>query len=144
LGGFDDLLKLPVSRDRRFELGRKALVDAHHFAEECNWIGFVLCPSAVSQIGKLNLPATRPITCGKYKLWSVPTKKNAEPGVKPTVETVIECSKELHALLYGACFGNGSQFMRELNAMSSRTNSPKDKVKYANSIQFLSHFDAPK
>ena len=122
----------------------KALVDAHRFGEDCDWTGFVLCPSAFSQIEKLNLPAIRPITFEKYKLWGVPTKKRAKTGVKPSVETIIECSEELHALLYGAYCGNGRDFMSVLNAMSSRTNSPKDKVKYANSIQFLSHFDTPK
>jgi hypothetical protein len=114
----------------------KALVDAFHFGEKCNWVGFVLCPSAVCQIEKLNIPATRS-TYSRFKLWDVPTKQNL-------------CVFHLHrtfrtrALLCGARFGNGSQFMRELKAMSERTASPKDKVKYANSIQFLNHFSIPK
>jgi hypothetical protein len=122
----------------------KACAESANLCWQCDWTGFVLCPSAFSQIEKLNLPAIRPITFEKYKLWGVPTKKRAKTGVKPSVETIIECSEELHALLYGAYCGNGRDFMSVLNAMSSRTNSPKDKVKYANSIQFLSHFDTPK
>lgn len=121
----------------------KALVDAFRFGEKCNWVGFVLCPSAVCQIEKMNIPATRGIY-GRYQLWGVPTKQKIPHEAEPFEEKIVGGSEKLRALLCGAAFGNGRDFMGELKRMSERTDSPKDKAKYANSIQFLHHFGIPK
>jgi hypothetical protein len=124
----------------------KALVDAFHFGEKCNWVGFVLCRSAVCQIEKLNASVPRDIVSNGYELWDVPTKQKIVRGTEPSEETIVECSEKMQALLCGVQLGlgNGSQFMRALKAMSERTDSPKDKVKYTNSIEFLNHFGIPK
>jgi hypothetical protein len=122
----------------------KALVDSVQFGERCNWVGFVLCPSAVCQMEKINLPVTCGTCSERYKLWDVPTKQKVLRSVEPFEETIIESSEKARALLCGAIQGNGEDFMRALKAMSERTDSPKDKVKYANSIQFLNHFGVAK
>jgi hypothetical protein len=129
----------------RIFIGR-ALVDAFRFGEKCNWVGFVLCPSAVCQIEKLNTSAPRDIVSNGYKLWNVPTKQKIVRGAEPSEEAIVECSEKMQALLWGVHLGlgNGGQFMRELKAMSERTDSPEDKVKYTNSIKFLNHFGIPK
>jgi len=118
-----------------------ALVDAFRFGEKCNWVGFVLCPSAVCQIKKLGETVSN-----GYKLCDVPTKQKIVRSAEPSEEAIVECSEKMQALLCGVHLGlgNGSQFMRALKAMSERTDSPKDKVKYTNSIEFLNHFGIPK
>jgi hypothetical protein len=122
----------------------KALVESFRLGEKCNWVGFVLCPSAVCQIEKLNASGVNGTFNDRYKLWDVPTKQKTVHGVEPFEETIVERPEKLRALLYGAIFRNGSDFMSELKRMSEQTNSPKDKAKYANSIQFLNHFGIPK
>ncbi|MGB7747224.1 MAG: hypothetical protein WBN75_08050 [Verrucomicrobiia bacterium] len=92
----------------------KAVVDAFHFGEKCNWVGFVLCPSAVCQIENINIPATRGTYSGHYKLWDVPTKQKVIRNVEPFKEAIVECSENMQALLCGACYGNGRDFMSVL------------------------------
>jgi hypothetical protein len=126
----------------RIFIGR-ALVDAFRLGEKCNWVGYVLCPSAVCQIEKLTIDARR-ISYTHYKLWDVPTKKKTLRNAEPLEEVVAESSERMSALLCGDHNNNGEDFMRQFKAMSESTVSPKEKRKYTNSIQFLNHFGIPK
>jgi hypothetical protein len=117
----------------------KALVDAVRFGEKCNWVGYVLHPSTVCQMEKVNLPATSGSYSERYKTWKVPIKKVLRRG-KNRKEEIVEGSEEVKALLCGAIEGNSRDFIAALEAMSEQTDKPNYKVKYTNSIRFMKHF----
>jgi len=119
----------------------KALVDAVRFGGKCNWVGYVLHPSAVCQMEKVNLPVTGGTYSQRYKTWEVPIKKVLCRN-KNQKEEIVEDSETVtvKALLCGAVEGNSQDFVAALEAMSDQTDNPNHKVKYANSIQFMKHF----
>jgi hypothetical protein len=119
----------------------KALVEAHGFGEGFDWIGYVLCPSAIENMSLVGLPASQGGYANYYKAWDAPMKNG---------------SKSTKALLCGTNLGNGQDvFVRALEDMKTRTqeemarkNCPPDEtakvtVKYDNSIRFLNHFNLP-
>jgi hypothetical protein len=107
----------------------KALVEAARSEQKYNWIGFVLCNSAIQRMNEIGLPADQRLN---YRKWSPPTKN----------ENTYDESEEVIALLYGASNSiNGENILiRELEIMLERETDSKVKEKYKNSLQFLNHF----
>lgn len=50
----------------------KALIEAYSYGENQNWVGFVLCPSAIKQMKVIGLPAEQRLN---YAYWNIPFKK---------------------------------------------------------------------
>jgi hypothetical protein len=110
----------------------KALVEAARSEQKYNWIGFVLCNSAIQRMSELGLPADQRLN---YRKWSPPTKN----------ENAYDKSEEVIALLYGASYSTNGQntLIRELERMAERETDPKVREKYENSLKFLNHFGVP-
>ena len=110
----------------------KALVTAHEFGEQFNWIGYTLSPSALSRMRQLNFPDC---PC-HFRKSDVPTKSGS-------LETI--------ALLCGN--GKGHAHTRALEEMRRRSlenlaakqTSPEQirrvAEKYDNTIQFIKRFE---
>jgi hypothetical protein len=98
-----------------------ALIDAYHHAENQNWLGFVLTPSAVAKMAEIELPASeRPF----YR--TVPPEYMHEP-----------CAEAM----YGFAFNNGivqgkNPFLRALTAMRDQS-QPRFRSKYDRTLGFI-------
>ena len=46
-----------------------ALIEAYHYGENQDWIGFVLAPTAVKQMDAIGLPANKRLNCA---YWNIP------------------------------------------------------------------------
>ena len=100
----------------------KALVEACKLSESLNWIGFVLCPTAITQLSKIGLRGYKLY----YREWDAPTK---EKSLVSTSAYFIN-----HAM-------NGKNiFVPLLEGMAARIEDPKIKKKYENTLSFLKHF----
>jgi hypothetical protein len=112
----------------------KALVEAHEFGEQFNWIGYTLCPSALSRFQDPEI--SFPPCPANYRRSDVPTKS----GMAETV-----------ALLCGS--GRGRDYIQALEEMKrlaiedlTRKQRPPElisrvTVKYNNSIGFIKQFE---
>jgi hypothetical protein len=108
-------------------LGR-ALVEACRYAEGYDWIGFVLCPSAVQRINEVGYVCSEKLI--EYKNWKPPKSKRATK----------ELSESIMAYLLGFSSPvNGKIFF--IGKLEDMAKSAKEgKQKYDNTVQFLKHF----
>jgi len=110
----------------------KALNEAYEIAESCNWLGFVLCPSATSRMKK-ELGSEDGKVCpiekfdrfaGLYKQYPIPKlkAKKCDAGVE----------------LGTACFfADKRKLLQSLGKMKAMAEKPEQKKKYENTIGFL-------
>ncbi len=118
-----------ADKSRSIFLG-KALVEASKLGERYNWIGFVLCPSAVERMGAINLPVDERLN---FMRWEAPLK----------VATQVEHRKERAvAYLIGASSTVNGQniYAQVLEEIAGRLEKAEIKAKYTNTLQFLNHF----
>lgn len=102
------------------------LIEAFEQAENQNWIGFLLCHSAVLRLKKFNLSPSRMLN---YRRWQMPKNKN------------LRGKNALHAYLIGASSpskGN-NDYLETLRQMMLQAETKKDKNKYRKTIDFLEH-----
>ena len=110
----------------------KALVETAKSEQKYNWIGFVLCDSAIRRMSEIGPPADQRLN---YRKWAPPTKN----------ENAYDKSEEVVALLFGASYPTNGQntLIRELEKMAERETDSKVREKYENSLKFLNHFGVP-
>lgn len=104
----------------------QALIEAYQYGENQNWIGFVLCPSAVNQMNIIGLPATERIN---YAYWNIPFKCSP-----------VGLSACLPAYIVGGAEGNtstGNPCLEKLKEMKKRLKDSKHLNKYENTIRFI-------
>lgn len=101
----------------------QALVEAYEFGEAQDWIGFLLCPSAVVRLDEVGLPAGERLN---YAYTEIPSQKALSP-------------KRLPACLLGswALMNGENQVLRKLKDM--RANQVENSIarKYENTITFV-------
>jgi hypothetical protein len=107
----------------------KALVEAAKTEQKYNWIGFVLCNSAIQRMNQIGLPADQRLN---YRKWLLPARSDRIEG-KP---------EEVVALLFGASYPTNGQntLVHELEKMAELETDSKVREKYENSLKFLNHF----
>jgi len=116
----------------------KAFIEAYEAAESCDWLGFVLCPSATSRMTKELSPEDGegcPIEksdcfAGLYKQYPIPKRKakKCDAGVE----------------LGTAClFAAREKLLPSLETMNEMAKKPEQKLKYENTIKFLKSFQRP-
>jgi len=117
----DDLY---ADKDRNIFFG-KALVEAYHYGENQDWIGFVLSPSAIKQLDKVCLPASERLN---YAYWDIPYKL---------------CDKELQKRLPACIIGNWTEIngknpcLDKIENVKIQQTDPGIAIKYTNTISFL-------
>ena len=106
----------------------QALLEACRVGESQDWLGFVLCESALAQLDLVGLPANERLN---YAYWSVPFKSK-----KPPYE-IIRC--RLPTFIIGAGpSASGQRPCREaLLRMQAAANTDEIRRKYANTLEFL-------
>jgi hypothetical protein len=100
----------------------KALLEAYHYGENQNWIGFVLTPSCVEQMAAIGLPADQRLD---YAYWNI-------PYINPD-KTLVE---RLPACILGGSVGNNA-CLDELYKMKTRIGNSYQITKYENTISFI-------
>ncbi len=101
----------------------QALVEAYKFGEAQDWIGFLLCPSAVVKLDEVGLPAGKLLN---YAYAEIPSKKALSP-------------KRLPACLLGswALINGENQVLRKLKDMKANQLESSITRKYQNAITFV-------
>lgn len=113
--------KLYSQQERNIFIG-PALIDAYHYGEGQDWLGFVLTPSAITQLTAVGIPATERLNY----------RKVTDPAVlKPGVEGPV----------YAFCFGDGSvqgknRYLAPLESMKKKAGASQAS-KYEKTIEFL-------
>ena len=102
----------------------KALLEAYQIGENQDWLGFVLCESAVSQLARVGLPANE---CLNYAPWSIPMKQGRENNPTKTLQLPAFIMESGHDLCLPA-----------LQRMQAAATSPSVRQKYTNTLDFLS------
>ncbi len=100
----------------------KALIEAHSFGENQNWIGFILCPSAIEQMAINNRPAENM----HYAYWKIPYKTR---------------SSVLPDKLPAYILGNSRSMKRNIEKLEKMRDQNSDKKvikKYKNTLDFIS------
>lgn len=102
-----------------------ALIEAYDYGEAQDWLGFMLTPSAVLQLDKLNLPASKRLN---YAYWKIPFKR----------ESRIDQAVELPACIFGQWITlNGKNpCMEALGEMKDKA-SESTAGKYARAMEFI-------
>lgn len=106
----------------------QALLEAHRIGESQDWVGFVLCESAIAQLDHLGLPAKERLN---YAFWPVPFKSK-----EPPYEAVRQ---KLPAFIIGAGPSeSGQKPCRDaLLRMHAATKTDEVRRKYAHTLEFL-------
>jgi hypothetical protein len=101
----------------------QALVEAYELGEAQDWIGFLLCPSAVMRLDELGLPAGERLN---YAYSDIPSKKVLTP-------------KRLPACILGswAPINGENQVLHALKQMEARQLEGSIISKYVNTITFI-------
>lgn len=112
---------LYTQQDKNIFLG-EALMDAYEYGEKQNWLNFVINPSVVSALDKLNFPMS------KRAHYRLVTKRG-----------VITHSKNSN--VYAYAFNNGTvngvnPLLKALSSMRDTAPS-KQRIKYENTIEFI-------
>ena len=104
----------------------KALVEAYEYGEAQDWIGFILCPSAVNRLKELGLSCNL-----NYKTTAIPycTHKRRPKDVELVLPA---CAIGKWVLMNGH-----NRCLASLEEMSSTIADRSIKKKYINSISFL-------
>ena len=108
-----------------------AFLEAYEWGENQDWIGFILCPSAVSRLNELNLPVReRPY----YVEYDVPFKEKL-----PTVSTLVR------ACILSEMIRNigteDSVLLPKLKEMAQSQTEPSIRRKYERTIEFLVQYE---
>lgn len=103
----------------------EALVEAHDWGENQDWIGYILTPSATSRLEVLNLPVNERLNYRKYE---VPLKKP-----HPQSEDVAACVVGNWALLSGV----RNPLIERLREMLKQQHDDRIVQKYLRTIAFL-------
>lgn len=103
----------------------KALVEAYHYGENQNWIGFVLSPSCVEQMAAIGLPADQRLN---YAYWNVPYKRIDETLPRSLPAYILGGSAEVNGK--NAC-------LDKLREMKTRLEGSDHRTKYENAISFI-------
>ena len=102
----------------------QALLEAYRVGENQDWLGFVLCESAVSQLEKVGLPANERLN---YASWSIPIKQGRE------------CNQTKAPLLPAFIMEGGHGLcLPAIQRMQAAATSPSVRQKYTNTLNFLS------
>ncbi len=103
-----------------------ALVEAYEYGEAQDWVGFILAPSAVAQLGKLGLSVGQRLN---YAYWRIPFKKS------PMHERVLE----LPACILGQwiTMNRKNPCLEALKRMKTRVSDQHHAKKYDNAIGFI-------
>lgn len=107
-----------------------ALLDACHWGENQDWLGFVLTPSAVDRLSDLDLSVK---TMRDYRYYPVPLKHRAHgtPQLQP-------------ACILGNWFrseGRTNRLLSKLRIMRAKQVDPKIQRKYKRTIDFLQQYE---
>jgi hypothetical protein len=107
-----------------------ALIEAYHYGENQDWIGFVLTPSAVNQMAAIGLDANNRLN---YAYWDIPYKK-ATHGAG-----ALNLQKSLPAYIIGDSVQvNGRNLcLDKLCGMKDRLKDDRLTRKYENTITFI-------
>jgi hypothetical protein len=100
----------------------KALLEAYHYAENQNWIGFILTPSSVERMGSIGLPADQRLD---YAYWDIPYTRPDE-----------KFPKRLPVCILGGSIGDNA-CLDELRKMKTRLAGSDHVTKYENTIRFI-------
>jgi hypothetical protein len=110
----------------------KALGEAYEVAESCNWLGFVLCPSATRRMevelgpedGKVCPIEKSKRFAGLYKHYPIPKRKarKCDAGVEHGTACLFAAREKL---------------LPSLRKMEEMAEKPEQKMKYKNTIKFL-------
>lgn len=107
----------------------KALLEAHDYGENQNWIGLVLTPSSVEQMAVIGLPADQRLD---YRYWTIPRKKPDEA-----------LEKTLPACVIGGSILGYNHCLDELRKMKIRFEGTDYITKYENTISFIEAMRCP-
>jgi len=107
----------------------KALLEAHDYGENQNWIGLVLTPSSVEQMTVIGLPADQRLD---YRYWTIPYRRPDE--ALPTT---------LPALVIGGSILGYNHCLDELRKMKIRFEDTDYITKYENTIRFIEAMQCP-
>lgn len=102
----------------------EALLEAHKYGESQDWLGFLLCPSAVKQLRKVGSPAENFLN---YAYWDIPFTKD-----------ISENTARLPAFILGDCadpvYG---RYLSALKRMRKKGTTKAIVQKYDNTIAFI-------
>lgn len=120
-----------ADKERNIFFG-KALVEAHDVAECCNWLGFVICPSAARRI---ETELGKPIEkfsgyADYYRQWEIPAQESRKIVVQPKIGT---------ACRFDITVRNAArkQLFELLEKLRVQAEKPEQKRKYENTVAFL-------
>ncbi len=104
----------------------QALIEAHRYGENQNWIGFVLSPSACERLEEVEFPANK--LPSKYACWNIP--------YKPCKKLYRALPESLSAFIIGGS-NRGNPWLDKLLKMKSRLKDSVIIKKYENTISFI-------
>ncbi|MDY7000481.1 MAG: hypothetical protein SVS15_01700 [Thermodesulfobacteriota bacterium] len=104
----------------------KALIEAYSYGENQDWIGFILCPSAIKQMDVIGFPANKML---HYSYWDVPYKRK-DIYLTPKLPAYIIGNQVQEVNGRNAC-------LEKLEEMKSRQSDGRIVQKYVNSIEFI-------
>ena len=111
-----------------------ALIEAYHYGENQDWIGFVLTPSAINQMTAINCPANKRLN---YAYWDIPYKKAAYCASARKDARILQ--KSLLAYIIGGNLSlNGRNLcLDKLCEMKGKLKDDRLIRKYENTISFI-------
>lgn len=109
----------------------KALLEAHDYGENQNWIGLVLTPSSVKQMTDIGLPADQRLD---YREWTIPYSRRERHEALP---------KTLPACVIGGSILGYNHCLDELRKMKIRFEGTDYITKYENTIRFIEAMQCP-
>jgi hypothetical protein len=110
-----------------------ALIEAYHYGENQDWIGFVLTPSAVRQMAAIGLDANK----GNYAYWDIPYKKEAYHANASKAAPILQKSLPAYIIgRHGVTNGRNIQLDR-LYKMKGGLKDNRLIRKYENTINFI-------
>ena len=109
----------------------KALVEAYEYGEAQDWIGYLLCPSAVNRLDEVGLPAEERLN---YAYTTIPVAKG--PRVKKLPPNMVF---NLPACILGrwATINDANLCLSALREMQSMATVDSIAHKYENTIEFI-------
>ncbi len=112
-----------------------AFIEAYHYGENQNWIGFVLTPSTVSQLDAIHYHLSRV----NYSYWDIPYKKAVYCASAHKDTRILQ--KSLPAYIIGnhsrSGVGNNNKCLDKLREMRDNLEDDKSIRKYENTINFI-------
>lgn len=123
----------------------KALLEAHHYGENQNWIGLILTPSSVKRLATIGFPAERR---SDYACWNIPYKRLDKGLFKRLVPGCLQrrlgmrgldrnLARTLPACILGGSTLGHNTCLDELHKMKTRFEGTAYITKYENTISFI-------